>query len=124
MKLRNGLMAVALALVITGGSAAAANAAEPAPASAVSGNPVDITSPSSEKKADDRYPQFRGTGTPGASVVVTDLRGTVLCTARVTADGWSCSSAVPMGDGLTGVVATQDAWGAKTSDSATFIVKH
>ena len=127
MKLRNGLIGVALALIITGGSTVAANAAEPAvtaEATTPDKDAVAFTSPAPQSQVDDQRPRFTGTGKAGASVVVTDLRGTVLCAARVTGDGWSCDSVVPMGDGTVAAVATQDAWSAKTSATVYFVMKH
>lgn len=125
MKLRIGLIGVALALVITGGSAVAANAAELETAvAAADRGAVTFTSPAPDSRVDDQRPRFTGTGKAGASVVVTDLSGTVLCAARVTGDGWSCDSVVPMGDGYVAAVATQDAWSVKTSSTVSFTMKH
>ncbi|MGH1549262.1 hypothetical protein ACRAWB_08855 [Leifsonia poae] len=85
---------------------------------------MTFTSPAPESTVDNRFPHFTGTGKAGASVLVTDVRGTVLCAARVTGDGWSCDSVVPMGDGYVSAVATQDAWAAKTSATVSFTMKH
>jgi hypothetical protein len=83
---------------------------------------VHISAPDAGSTSTDARPTFVGTGTPGAALVVRDLRGTVLCATTVTGHGWSCSSIRPMGDGLTAAVATQNVAGHISRDSVTFRV--
>ncbi|SDH35365.1 hypothetical protein SAMN04515691_1843 [Leifsonia sp. 98AMF] len=120
--IRIGLAAAGIGVVLATSGAGLASAEEAAPKSehAV----VAITAPVDFTRADSKNPEFRGTGAPGASVVVGDPQGTVLCAAKVTASGWSCTSVVDMGDGSTSVTATQNAWGEITRDVATFEVAH
>ncbi|MDR6971319.1 hypothetical protein [Leifsonia shinshuensis] len=125
MKKTPGIVAAALALLMSGGSAMAAGATEPtAVVAADTHDAVAFTSPAPGSRVTERTPEFRGTGKPGASVVVTGLNGVVLCAARVTADGWACTSVVPIGDGTAWAIATQDAWAVKTSASLSFEVDY
>src|SRR4051794_17186507 len=120
--IRIGLAAAGIGVVLAVSGAGLAQAEESAPRNehAV----VAITKPGEYARADSKNPVFQGTGAPGASVVVGDPEGTVLCAAKVTGSGWSCTSVVDMGDGSTSVTATQDAWGELTSDAVTFEVVH
>lgn len=83
---------------------------------------VTITVPDDAGTVGTNTPRFAGAGHPGAYVIVRDPQGTVLCAARVGAQGWSCESVVDMGDGPTSVTATQNAWGATSTAITRFDV--
>src|SRR3954454_23897295 len=115
-----GIAAVGLGLVLATSGTALAEAEEKGPTT--THTVVSIAHPADYTRADSKNPEFRGSGAPGACGVVGDAEGTVLCAAKVTGSGWSCTSVVDMGDGATSVTATQNAWGEMTSDVATFEV--
>lgn len=83
----------------------------------------DITSPAQGSTTTDSTPVISGTGTPGATVTVTE-GSTVLCTAVVQGNGtWSCSPTTPLPDGPHTVTATQSQNGqTSASDNTTFTV--
>lgn len=81
---------------------------------------VELTAPNSEAMATSTFPVFEGTGRTDASITVTDLRGTALCTAVVVDARWSCTSSVEMAAGRTAAIASQTAEGVVTSDTKTF----
>ncbi|MFJ4225702.1 Ig-like domain-containing protein [Microbacterium sp. NPDC089695] len=84
--------------------------------------PVDITGPSGTVATP--TPEFTGTGEPGASIIVKDQDGNVLCETTVGAGGaWSCTSGSELAVGSTTVTAEQtDTAGDKTSDSIEFVI--
>lgn len=114
--------AVALTIVLASASLAVI-VGGPAALAAQRGHPhVTISRPAPASTVPSRAPEFSGTGAAGASITVTDPAGTLLCSARVSGDGWSCTAIRDMGDGSTGATARQYAWGEVTTASTHFTV--
>lgn len=83
----------------------------------------DITAPANGATVNDTTPTISGTGSPGATVTVTE-GGTTICTATVRSDGtWSCEPGTPLTAGPHTVTATQTQNGQTSpADTTTFTV--
>jgi hypothetical protein len=84
---------------------------------------VRITSPTSDEVVHERTPTIGGTGQSGTSVTVFGEENRVLCSAWVRQSTWSCESGLPMGDGATGVVASQVGAEPPSKASVSFTVE-
>lgn len=125
--MRPGIKAAVVAagvLLSLGAPASAAGAAEllGEPASDPPYAKVSITAPDYLATVDTKNPVFSGTGESGASVVVGDSTGAVLCAARVSEGVWSCQSVRDMGNGQVEARVAHDAWGEISRDSIRFTV--
>lgn len=108
------LAAVALAAALLCGFGASATSAD--------SETVTLLEPLDGTRVATSLPTFTGTGASGAQVVVSDLRGTELCTAAVEQREWSCKSGIEMGVGDTGAIAHQSSAAGTSSASVAFRV--
>jgi hypothetical protein len=84
---------------------------------------VDITAPASGSTVASQQPAIAGTGTPGATVTLTDQSGNSIGQATVAGDGtWAVIPAAPLPLGPVTITATQVIDGISTADSVAFTV--
>jgi hypothetical protein len=85
---------------------------------------VDMTGPAEGSTVDTATPVISGTGEPGATITVTDKDGNVIGTTTVGDDKtWTLTPTNPLPQGPNTVTVEQDAKGAISTDSGSFVVE-
>ena len=89
----------------------------------VIGASVAITAPADGAKVTSQQPAIAGTGTPGATVTLTDQSGNSIGQATVAGDGtWAVTPAAPFPPGPVTITATQVINGVTSTDTDSFNV--